>query len=70
LPDERLLANVGWILFQGRRYDDSIRELRSFLAVHPDDAMAHLTLAFPIIANGQAPEAISDLEKDGGHDAS
>jgi hypothetical protein len=41
-----------------------------FLAVHPDDAMAHLTLAFPIIANGQAPEAISDLEKDGGHDAS
>jgi TolB-like protein/tetratricopeptide (TPR) repeat protein/DNA-binding winged helix-turn-helix (wHTH) protein len=56
-------VSVGWILFQGRRYDDSIRELRSFLAVHPDDAMAHLTLAFPIIANGQAQEAISDLEK-------
>jgi tetratricopeptide (TPR) repeat protein len=54
---------IGWILFQARRYDDSIRELRSFLAVHPDDAIAHLLLAFPMIANGQAEEAIPDLEK-------
>jgi TolB-like protein/tetratricopeptide (TPR) repeat protein len=54
---------IGWILFQARRYDDSIRELRSFLAVHPDDANAHLFMAFPMIANGQAEEAIPDLEK-------
>jgi uncharacterized protein (TIGR02996 family) len=54
---------VAWILFQARRYDDSIRELRSVLAVHPDDAIAHLSLAFPMIANGQAEEAIPDLEK-------
>jgi TolB-like protein/DNA-binding winged helix-turn-helix (wHTH) protein/Tfp pilus assembly protein PilF len=54
---------IGWILFQARRYDDSIRELRSFLAVHPDDAIAHLTLAFPMIVNGQAEETIPDLEK-------
>jgi TolB-like protein/DNA-binding winged helix-turn-helix (wHTH) protein/Tfp pilus assembly protein PilF len=56
-------VSVGWILFQGRRYDDSIRELRSVLAVHPDVAFAHLFLAFPLIANGQAQEAIPDLEK-------
>jgi TolB-like protein/DNA-binding winged helix-turn-helix (wHTH) protein/tetratricopeptide (TPR) repeat protein len=54
---------IGWVLFQARRYDDSIRELRSFLAVHPDDAIAHLFLAFPMIANGQAEETIPDLEK-------
>jgi TolB-like protein/DNA-binding winged helix-turn-helix (wHTH) protein/tetratricopeptide (TPR) repeat protein len=54
---------IGWIHFQARRYDDSIRELRSFLAVHPDDAIAHLSLAFPMIANGQTEEAIADLEK-------
>jgi len=33
------------------------------LAVHPDDAGAHLLLAFPMIANGQAEEAIPDLER-------
>jgi tetratricopeptide (TPR) repeat protein len=54
---------IGWMLFQARRYDDSIRELRSFLAVYPNDAIAHLILAFPMIANGQAEEAIPDLEK-------
>jgi TolB-like protein/tetratricopeptide (TPR) repeat protein len=54
---------IGWMLFQARRYDDSIRELRSFLAVYPNDAIAHLLLAFPMIANGQAEEAIPDLEK-------
>jgi uncharacterized protein (TIGR02996 family) len=56
-------ADIAWILFHSRRYSDSIRELRSFLAVHPDDAFAHLSLAFPLIANGQAEEAITDLEK-------
>ena len=54
---------LGWILFQARRYDDSIRELQSMLAVRPDDAVAHLDLAFSMIANGQAKEAIPDLEK-------
>ena len=56
-------VTIGWVLFQSRRYDDSIRELRSVLAVHPDDAIVHLFLAFPIIAKGQAEEAIPDLEK-------
>jgi TolB-like protein/DNA-binding winged helix-turn-helix (wHTH) protein/Tfp pilus assembly protein PilF len=55
--------SIGWILFQAHRYDESIGELRSFLAVHSDDAIAHLSLAFPMIATGQAKEAIPDLEK-------
>jgi TolB-like protein/DNA-binding winged helix-turn-helix (wHTH) protein/Tfp pilus assembly protein PilF len=62
-PLGRSGITVGWVLFQARRYDESIRELRSFLAVHPDDALAHLILAFPMIANGQANEAIIDLER-------
>ena len=56
-------AAIGWILFHARRYDEAIRELHSVLAVHPDDASAHLFLAFPMIAKGQAEEAIPDLEK-------
>jgi TolB-like protein/tetratricopeptide (TPR) repeat protein/DNA-binding winged helix-turn-helix (wHTH) protein len=56
-------GSIGWILFHARRYDESIRELRSVLAVHPDDAGTQLLLGFPMIANGQADEAIPDLEK-------
>jgi TolB-like protein/DNA-binding winged helix-turn-helix (wHTH) protein/tetratricopeptide (TPR) repeat protein len=55
--------SIAWVLFQARRYDDSIREIRSVLAVHPDDAVAHLSLAFPMIAKGLAEETIPDLEK-------
>jgi Tfp pilus assembly protein PilF len=57
-------GNIGWILFHARRYDESIRELRSVLAVYPGDAgTQQLLLALPMIANGQADEAIPDLQK-------
>jgi serine/threonine-protein kinase len=55
--------NIGWLLFQSRRYDDAIRELRSDLAVRPDDASTHWFLGFALIANGQANEAVPILEK-------
>jgi TolB-like protein/tetratricopeptide (TPR) repeat protein len=45
----------GFILFHARRYEEAIRELRSY----PDDWY----LAFPLIANGQPDEAITVLEK-------
>lgn len=54
---------LAWVLFHSRRYDDSIREVRSVLAVRPEDAWAHLLIAFPMIAKGQAAEAIPELEK-------
>jgi pentatricopeptide repeat protein len=50
-------------MFHARRYDDAIRELRSVLAVHPDNAMAHWFLGFVLIDNGQPGEAIPELEK-------
>ena len=51
------------ILFNARRYDDAIRELRSVLVVHPDSAMAHWVLGFATIGKGQFEEAIPVLEK-------
>ena len=56
-------TSIGWILFHARRYDDSIRELRSVLAVHPDSAAAHWYLGFALIGRGQASDAIVELEK-------
>jgi TolB-like protein/Tfp pilus assembly protein PilF len=57
---------MGWTLFQARHYDEAIRELRSDLAVHRDDASTYWScwfLGFALIANGQPDEAIPVLEK-------
>jgi pentatricopeptide repeat protein len=56
-------ANIGWILFQSHRYDEAIRELRSALAVQPDDTDALLYLGFALVANNQPQDAIPVLEK-------
>ncbi len=56
-------VSIGWILFHARRYDEAARELRSELAVHPDDVWAQFFLGFVLIAKGQPEEAISILEK-------
>jgi len=58
--------NMGWILFQSRHYDEAIRELRSDLAVHRDDASTYWScwfLGFALIANGEPDESIPVLEK-------
>ncbi len=56
-------VSIGWILFHARRYDEAIHELRSVLAVRPDDASALWFLGFALIANRQPEEAIPVLEK-------
>ncbi len=53
----------GWILFNARRYNDAIRELRSVIAIHPDYATAHWFLGFALIASGQSDEGIMALKK-------
>ena len=55
--------SIGWILFQSRHYDEAIHELRSALAVRPDDASALTDLGFVLIANNQPEDAIPVLEK-------
>ncbi|HEY0784997.1 MAG TPA: tetratricopeptide repeat protein [Acidobacteriaceae bacterium] len=62
-PMEVSGSDVSWILYQAHRYQDAIRESRSALAVEPDNAGALMMLAFPLIANNQAAEAVPLLEK-------
>jgi pentatricopeptide repeat protein len=62
-PMEVSGGNVAWILFQARHFDEAIRELRSALAVKPDDASTLGGLGFALIANNQPAEAIPVLEK-------
>jgi pentatricopeptide repeat protein len=56
-------SGIGWLLFQSRHFEEAIRELRSDLAVHPDDGATYWFLGFALIANGQPAEAIPVLEK-------
>jgi len=56
---------IGWYLFHARHYEEAIRELRSDLAVHQDNASTYWSswfLGFALIANGQPDEAIPVLE--------
>ena len=50
-------------LFEARHYDEAIDELRSMLALRPDDAEALWYLGLTLIAKGQPEEAIPVLEK-------
>jgi TolB-like protein/DNA-binding winged helix-turn-helix (wHTH) protein/Flp pilus assembly protein TadD len=54
---------IGFILFNARRYDEAIRELRSVIAVQPDLALGYWYLGFALLGKGQTEEAITVLEK-------
>jgi TolB-like protein/tetratricopeptide (TPR) repeat protein len=56
-------TEIGWVLFQSHRYDEAMRELRSVMAVRPDDATALWFLGFVLVANNQPEEAIPVLQK-------
>ena len=51
------------ILFEARHFDEAIDELRSILALRPDDAEALWYLGITLIAKGRPEEAIPVLEK-------
>ena len=54
---------VGFLLIMARLYDQSIREYRSVLAVHPEYTNAHWGLGFALIVNHQTDQAIPEMEK-------
>jgi TolB-like protein/tetratricopeptide (TPR) repeat protein len=56
-------VQVGWILFQARRYDEAIRELHTALTIDPNDPMAQWFLGFALIGAEHFDEAIATLEK-------
>jgi tetratricopeptide (TPR) repeat protein len=61
--DAGLLIDNGFLLFQARRYDESIQILRSALAVEPDNPFVHWFLEDALIAKGQSEQAIVELER-------
>ena len=56
-------TDMGWMLVEARRYDEAMHELRSVLAVQPDDAEALWDLGILLIDKNQAKDAIPLLEK-------
>jgi TolB-like protein/Flp pilus assembly protein TadD len=54
---------IGFVLLMGPRYDESIREYRSVLAVHPDYTNARWGLGFALIVNNQTDQAIPELAR-------
>ena len=56
-------ARLAFLLFQCHRFDQAIHEVRSALAVDPDDTEALTYLGFALIANNQPADAIPALEK-------
>ena len=55
--------SIGWLLFLSRRYDEALSELRSVVAVRPNDASALWHLGYVLIAKNQPEEAVPILEK-------
>ena len=53
---------LGWILFNARRYDEAIREYRSTLAIEPDNANTLWRLGFALSFKHQSQEAIAVLK--------
>jgi TolB-like protein len=62
-PDGVSGGSVAWILFQSHRYEESIRESSSTLAIQPDNVANLTTLGFALIANNRPAEAIPGLER-------
>jgi TolB-like protein/tetratricopeptide (TPR) repeat protein len=56
-------VQVGWILFQARRYDQAVRELRTALITEPEDPMSLWILGFALTGAKQFDEAIRTLER-------
>jgi TolB-like protein/Tfp pilus assembly protein PilF len=56
-------SQVGFILLHARRYDESIRELRTAMAMNPDDPMSVWFLGYALVGTQHFDEAIRTLEK-------
>ena len=56
-------TDIGWILFNARRYDEAIREFRAVLAIEPDRTGALWFLGFALIGAEKFEEAIEVLER-------
>jgi len=56
-------TDIGWMLFEARRYDEATHELRSVLQVNPNDPVTLWDLGISLIDKNQPQDAIPVLEK-------
>ncbi len=60
-PDRTV--RLAWLLYQARRYDEAIRELRTVLAADPDQVQALWFLGFALIEASRFDEAVQTAER-------
>jgi len=58
-----ICANVGWVYYWARRYDDAVAQSRKALEMRPDYLQAHYLLGASQLANGRSREAVQAYEK-------
>ena len=56
-------TDIGWMLFEARRYDQAVRELRTALATPADEPVALWDLGIALIDKNQPQDAIPPLER-------
>jgi DNA-binding winged helix-turn-helix (wHTH) protein len=56
-------TNVGWVLYTGRRFSDTINRVRETLVLNEHYAMANLPLGLSLLHTGQVAEAVPRLAK-------
>jgi DNA-binding winged helix-turn-helix (wHTH) protein len=56
-------TNVGWVLYTGRRFSDTIARMRETLVLNEHYAMAHLPLGLSLLHTGRIAEALPRLAK-------
>ena len=56
-------TNVGTILYQARRYDEAINQLKSVLEMNPNFDHACSVLGFAYLQKGMFEQAIAEFQK-------
>lgn len=56
-------VHLGWLLYQGRRYGEAVREYETVLAAKADDESALWFLGFALMESSRLEEAIGALER-------
>jgi DNA-binding winged helix-turn-helix (wHTH) protein len=56
-------TNVGWVLYTGRRFSDTIARMRETLLLNEHYAMAHLPMGLSLLHTGRVVEAVPLLAK-------
>jgi DNA-binding winged helix-turn-helix (wHTH) protein/TolB-like protein len=56
-------ADLGWVYYLGRRYEEAIQQYKSTLERNPEFSLAHFDLALAYSARGMHPKAVEEMLK-------